>query len=90
MSDKTPRPNGNGSPQRPYRISAMLREKLGKQKKRYWNHIQRLRSVRRNYWLQTHSRLRDPIRGMLVTHRRMFGVSHKSVQPGQSPLERGS
>ena len=80
MTDKT---------QRPYRISQEVQAKLRQKQTRYWKELQRQRPLRQSYyWLRNlRTRCRNLIRGDLVAHRRMFGVSHKHVQAGASPPE---
>lgn len=80
MTDKT---------QRPYKVSREVQEKLRQKQTQYWKELQRQRPFRqRYYWLRNlRTRCRSLIRGDLVAHRRMFGVSHKHVQPGESHSE---
>ncbi|MFC1960646.1 hypothetical protein ACFLYO_08040 [Chloroflexota bacterium] len=71
-----------------YRVSPRVQHNFDGQKHRYaWRRMQSPRMTQRRYW--THSQRaynNDLIRGgHLVAHRRMFGVSHKSVQVGQTP-----
>ncbi len=82
MSDNAPRTD---SSERPYTVSAPARARLTKRQTRHWRQLQGPRQPsERRYWvLSLRARQRNPIRGYLVTHRRMFGVSHKSVQPGE-------
>ncbi|MBN1963350.1 MAG: hypothetical protein JW910_01810 [Anaerolineae bacterium] len=82
MSDHAP----HNHPTRQFFISPQVREKLSP-KSTSWRRLQALsetgRAARR-YWVRSMRALqRSPIRGLLVTHRRQFGVSHKSVQDGQ-------
>lgn len=85
MSDKGPR---HDDKTRTYRVSQNVRERLLREQTRNWRRAQRDTGAPRRYWVR-HQRAycRDLIRGELVTHRRRFAVSHKSVQPGQSPAD---
>jgi hypothetical protein len=82
MSDKAPRTTPVSK--QPFTVSAQVRSKLNRKQTRYWRQMQQNHLLERRYWVQMlRARQRSPIRGFLVAHRRMFGVSHKSVQPGQ-------
>lgn len=71
-----------------YRVSSQVQQQFDGLKHRYaWRRMQAPRMTQRRYWVNsqrayTNDLIRD---GMLVAHRRMFGVSHKSVQAGQTP-----
>ena len=69
---------------RPLKISERLQANWRKQQTRFWRQQRRFMS-RGRYWVrcQRAFQRRDLLRGQLVAHRRMFGVSHKSVQPGE-------
>lgn len=72
---------------RTYHVSQNVRERLLREQTRNWRRAQRDFGSPRRYWVR-HQRAycRNIIRGgELVTHRRQFGISHKSVQSGQSP-----
>lgn len=73
---------------RTYRISQDVRARLLQEQTRNWRRAQRDFGSPRRYWVR-HQRVygRSLIRGDLVTHRRQFGVSHKSVQPGHSAVQ---
>ncbi len=76
---------------RSYHVSQNVRAIFLREQTRNWRRADRFLGSPRRYWV-THQRAycRSLIRGDLVTHRRMFGVSHKHVQPGQAPAERTS
>jgi len=85
MSDNAPRTNGAATT---VTISPRLRAKLARQQTRYWRRMAQRHPQEQRYFVRNVRALaRNPIRGQLVTHRRMFGVSHKSVQPGQKMEE---
>lgn len=82
MSDKEPR---TAPPRRPFTVSTQAQDQLKRRQTRYWKQVQRSHPSRRRYQVRNmRARERSPIRGFLVTHRRQFAVSHKSVQPGES------
>ncbi len=73
---------------RPYSVSTTVRDLLQRRRPLFWRRAQRQLGSPRRYWLRAQrAYCRNLIRGDLVTHRRMFGVSHKHVQPGQTPAE---
>lgn len=78
----------HASAARPYSISTTVRDLLQRRRPQFWRQNQRLLGSPRRYWLRAQrAYCRNLIRGDLVAHRRMFGVSHKHVQPGQTPPE---
>jgi hypothetical protein len=86
MSDSGP----NHTDRQHYTVSPQTRKNLQRQQTRFWRRAQRRRISPRRYWTRNQRvRPRSLIQGELITHRRMFGVSHKHVQPGQSPAEGG-
>lgn len=73
---------------RPYTVSTTVRDLLQRRRPQSWWKAQRSIESPRRYWLRAQrAYCRNLIRGDLVAHRRMFGVSHKHVQPGQTPAE---
>lgn len=77
--------------EQPYTVSPQVREQLKKKQKRA-RQREAARVVSPRYWRGRFRALRRSMirNGMLITHRRMFGVSHKSVQPGQKPVQNES
>lgn len=80
MSDQAPQ-----DPTRQVRMSPRIRAQQSP-KRTLWRKLQQFNAPRRQarwYWVHSlRKQDRNPVRGLLVTHRRQFGVSHKSVQPG--------
>ncbi|MBN2471424.1 MAG: hypothetical protein JXN59_11925 [Anaerolineae bacterium] len=73
---------------RTYRVSQNVRERLLQEQTRNWRRAQRDFGSPRRYRVRNQRVYgRSLIRGDLVTHRRQFGISHKSVQPGQSAVQ---
>ena len=73
---------------RNYRVSSHVQLEFDGRKHHFaWWRMQNPRVSQRRYWVRSQRAYNnDLIRdGYLVAHRRMFGVSHKSVQPGQVP-----
>ncbi len=72
---------------RPYRVSPFVRTLFMRGRSRiYWQRMQQPGIAPQRYWVRSQrAYVHNLIRGELVTHRRMFGVSHKHVQHGQTP-----
>lgn len=86
MSEKGPR--ADVTPTRPYEITQTVYDMLRERQTRNWRRAQRHLSAPRRYWLRNQRAFcRNLIRSDLVAHRRMFGVSHKHVQPGQTSAQ---
>jgi hypothetical protein len=86
MSDQGPRAEKKQEAE--YNVSADVRQLLLRKQNRNWRRAQRQAGSPRRYWVRSQrAYCRNLIRGDLVAHRRMFGVSHKHVQPGQVPPE---
>ncbi len=83
------RPQVDASIQRPYRIAPTLRAHFDRRQSHLAMLGRRARLQQRRYWTRVRERRRNLIHGALITHRRMFGVSHKHVQPGEVPAEKG-
>ncbi|GAB4573894.1 MAG: hypothetical protein Kow0077_17770 [Anaerolineae bacterium] len=87
MTEKGPRHDDKA---RTFRVSQDVRARLLREQTRHWRRAQRGMTSPRRYWVrQQRAFSRNLIRGDLVAHRRMFGISHKHVQPGQTPAEQG-
>lgn len=92
MSDRSSAPQPNTDQQdRPYRLSPRLLNQRRRRQRRYQRLVSQQQSARkrRRYFVNSQrAYCRDLIQGELVAHRRQFGVSHKSVQPGEGGAHR--
>jgi hypothetical protein len=83
------RPQADPHAQRPYHVAPHLRTQFNRRQGRLAQLMDRHNPRLSRAWLHSlRARSRSLIRGDLITHRRMFGVSHKHVQPGEVPAER--
>ena len=82
------RPQVDPRIQRPYRVAPHLRTQLNRRQHRLAQLMERHNPRFNRAWTRgLRARSRSLIRGDLITHRRMFGVSNKHVQPGEVPAE---
>lgn len=83
------RPQVDPRIQRPYHVAPHLRTQFMRRQGRLARLMERHNPRFNRGWMRNlRARSRSLIRGDLITHRRMFGVSHKHVQPGEVPAER--
>ena len=89
MSSRSPQLDARFQPS--YRLAPPVQRRFDRQhihSRRTLNR-QAQQRARRDAWRSMRAQERNSIRGgFLVPHRRMFGVSHKHVQPGAAPVER--
>lgn len=83
--------SSSGLPYDSYRVSPNVRRQFSPSRFPRRMRMQYHRIVSPRRYLANHQRAysRNLIRGDLVAHRRMFGVSHKSVQSGTFTGDQG-
>ncbi len=78
------KPSHRAAMNRPYEVSPQARAFLGRARRRLLSEA----AARTAHWRERiQTQRRSLIRGLLVTHRRMFGISHKHVQANQRAAE---
>ena len=82
------RPQADSRSQRPYHVAPHLRTQFNRRQGRLAQLMDRHNPGGRAWMRRLRTRSRSLIRGDLIAHRRMFGVSNKHVQPGEVPTER--